>query len=257
MTYTNDRLTPAWYTPGWSVQNPSYPQNPTAGNALETNLPESLKYISVVGTFFHSDSAPQTGYVSFNPSTNLTFHDATTGQYIRLTGDYQKKYLNKGQLQIDLLATDNPNVLPSDFTYHVKENWMGGREYDIKVPHGVTEPVDIETLIVSTPVETDPNFVAVEFYSGDSYTFVGEGPAGWDLTGWTGSLVLRSYGTTLLTKNISAVDNTFTFVISPSETTSLATSQVSDYVFRITSSDSTQVETVASGPVVVLKTYGG
>ena len=134
---------------------------------------------------------------------------------------------------------------------------MGGREYDIKVPNASTEPVDIATLVVSPPAESDPNLVAVEFYAGDSYTFVGDGPDGWDLTGWTGSLTLRSYGTELLTKTAAADGNDFTFVITPAETSTLAEQQVSDYVFRITSSDSSEVETIASGPVVVLKTYGG
>lgn len=259
MTYTDDRLTPAWYTPGWSVQNPSYPENPSYNDSGASNLPDELKFKKIVGTFFNSDSMPQTGYLSFTPSADLTYYDSVEEHYVRLTGSYQKVYLNKGQLKINLLATDNTGVSPSSFVYHVKEGWMGGREYDIVVPRDGDESIDIGFVIQSGTVTEDVEDVPliIKFYSGDSYTFFSEGAKGLTLTGWTGDLILRSYGDTIMTKTADEVDNTFTINLSPAETAELEAGNVTGYIFRVTSPDASQVETVASGPVQVLRPYGG
>jgi hypothetical protein len=77
-----------------------------------------------------------------------------------------KIYIWNGQLQVGLLATNQPNVTtmaPSTFSYHVKENFIGGREYDITVPSTAasnnTLGTDINSLIVPGSIvgQTLPN----------------------------------------------------------------------------------------------------
>ena len=58
-------------------------------------------------------------------------------------------YLWYGQLQVSLLATDNANMTPTSFTYHVVEHYIGGLQYDIVVPMGDgSSGTDIHSLII-------------------------------------------------------------------------------------------------------------
>jgi hypothetical protein len=66
-----------------------------------------------------------------------------------------KIYLQYGRLNVRLLATDNANMTPSSFTYHVRENYQSGLQYDITAPvSDDTEVHDIKSLIIPGTVQS-------------------------------------------------------------------------------------------------------
>lgn len=52
-------------------------------------------------------------------------------------------------------ATDDPDITPINFTYHVKEDFPGGIEYDISVPMAAASTGGIQ-LPTATAVPADP-----------------------------------------------------------------------------------------------------
>jgi|SRR5215469_5090663 len=159
--YQNQPLVDAWWTPGWTNQNQSYIQAPNVGQFNELGFPPGLTYLSVIGNFFDFDGNPLSGFLTFWPSSALTI---TTGggtaylpqRYVGVnlamlglnTFGSGKVYLWNGQLAVNLLATNNANQTPVNFTYHVKENFFEGNEYDISLPTTTTSPIDIHSLII-------------------------------------------------------------------------------------------------------------
>lgn len=176
----NQPLRDAWWTPGWTAQNQSYIPVPP-NQFMEQGFPPGLIYVSLVGNYFDLEGNGNSGYLTFWPSSSLTITTGSpagtaileqrfAGQNEGLLGMNQlgngKIYLWNGQLLVGLLATDQPNVTvmtPSTFTYHVKENFIGGREYDITVPSSAasnnTLGTDINSLIVPGSIvgQTLPN----------------------------------------------------------------------------------------------------
>jgi hypothetical protein len=159
--YQNQPLLDAWWTPGWSAQNKDYVQVPQASYAT-AGFPQNLTYVNVTGNFFDTYANPTSGYLTFWPSSALTFtvNGSTTYMPQRFSGANQsllginqmsdsKIYLWYGQLNVSLLATDNANMSPASFTYHVKEHYYKGRQYDIAVPSADSSTsVDINSLII-------------------------------------------------------------------------------------------------------------
>lgn len=162
----NQPLRDAWWTPGWTAQNQSYIPVPP-NQFQQQGFPPSLVYVNVIGNYFDTDGNGTSGFLTFWPSSSLTITE--TGGYAvleqRFAGQNEniigmntlgngKIYLWNGQLAVALLATDQPSVTmsPSSFSYHVKENFIGGREYDISLPSTAaasnTTGTDINTLIV-------------------------------------------------------------------------------------------------------------
>lgn len=161
--YQNQPLLDAWWTPGWTSQNRDtasvqVPPN----NFLAAGFPSGLTYATVTGNFFDTTSDPLSGYFTFWPSDMLIFNVGGQLTYMpqRYAGVNQtllginqmgdgKIYLQYGQLSVNLLATDNANMTPTTFTYHVKEYFKGGCQYDIEVPSADSStPTDIHNLII-------------------------------------------------------------------------------------------------------------
>lgn len=160
----NQPLRDAWWTPGWTAQNQSYIPAPPGQFAMQ-GFPPGLVYVNVIGNYFDLDANPNSGFLTFYPSSALTvsFGGGTVTLEQRYAGLNEsflgmntfgtgKIYLWNGQLAVALLATDNQNTTPSTFTYHVLEHFPGGREFDITVPKADavnnTTGTDINTLIV-------------------------------------------------------------------------------------------------------------
>jgi hypothetical protein len=60
-----------------------------------------------------------------------------------------KIYLQYGRLYVSVLATNNVNMMPSSFTYHVMEHFEGGNQYDITAPLADDTSIqDIRSLII-------------------------------------------------------------------------------------------------------------
>lgn len=165
--YSNQPLLPAWYIYGWSAQNDAYLEAP-ANAFAQQQLPVDQVFVSLTGMYFDPGGNPLGGYLTFEPSDNITIVE--NGTYFRipsrLTGqvpssnwwgfNYQgsgKIYLFQGGLQVILMATDNPNTSTDSgdpLVYHVKEYFLDGMNYDITVPMGdQNSSVDIHSLIVS------------------------------------------------------------------------------------------------------------
>lgn len=161
--YQKQPLLDAWWTPGWTSQNrntASVQVPPSVFTA--TGFPTGLTYVSVTGNFFDTMADPISGFFTFWPSDALTFTSGTATTYMpqRYAGLNQsllginqmgdgRIYLQYGQLSVSLLATDNASMTPATFSYHVRENFSGGSQYDITVPSAdATAPVDIHGLIV-------------------------------------------------------------------------------------------------------------
>jgi hypothetical protein len=163
-------LRDAWWTPGWTAQNPSY--IPAGANAFAPQgFPPGLVYVNVMGNYFDLDANPLSGYLTFFPSSPVTIsvNGGTTFLPQRYAGLNQnvlglnqfgdgKNYLWYGQLNVKLLATDNSGMTPASFQYHVVEHFWEGSQYDIIVPSAdasTTTGTDIHSLII--PGSIQPN----------------------------------------------------------------------------------------------------
>lgn len=161
--YQGQPLLDAWWTPGWTSQNrdmTSILVPPSAFAPL--GFPQNLNYVTVIGNYFDTSANPLSGFLTFWPSTPLTFTVSGITTYMpqRLSGINQtllglnqmgdgKIYLWYGQLNVSLMATDNSNMSPASFTYHVKEYYKSGLQYDIVVPGADgTTGTDIHSLII-------------------------------------------------------------------------------------------------------------
>lgn len=160
--YKNQPLRDAWWTRGWTSQNQSY--IPVPPNSLsELGYPSGVTTTNVTANLFDIDGNPVSGFFTFWPSSPVTFlvSGQTTYMPQRFAGTSistvglnnmgnGKNYLVLGQLSTYLVSTDNPNMTPASFFYHVREHFFRGQEYDIAVPFAQLGigPVDIHSLIM-------------------------------------------------------------------------------------------------------------
>lgn len=98
----------------------------------------TCKYITMQATSAavsagHTAGSPARGYVRFTPSTSLT--DADTGEVV-VPASFDAMLDSDGVLDIDLPATDDPDLEPTGWTYKVTEKINGRkfREYHIEIP---------------------------------------------------------------------------------------------------------------------------
>lgn len=161
--YKGQPLLDAWWTRGWTSQNRNKASIQVPQQAFSApGFPSGLSYTTVIGNYFDASANPLSGYLTFWPSDALTFTISGQTTYMpqRYSGINQtligtnqmgnsRIYLWWGQLNVSLLATDNANMTPASFSYHVKEHFIGGQQYDILVP-GADGNVgtDIHNLIV-------------------------------------------------------------------------------------------------------------
>jgi len=190
--YQGQPLIDAWWTPAWTAQNQSYnltPPNPFS----EPGFPTGLTYVQVFTNRFDFDGNPLSGFFTFFPSSSITVTDGTTtatfpqrfaGQNLSPVGLNEfgngKIHLYYGKLFVALLATDNASTTPTSFTYHVKEHFLDGLEYDITVPKASSVPVHLESLIIPGSInnmEQDDVLriaaVSTEFVSSDITAMIG------------------------------------------------------------------------------------
>ena len=189
--YQGQPLIDAWWTPAWTAQNDSYivtPFNPFT----EPGFPTGLTYVEVTKNYFDFDGNPLSGYLTFYPSSPLTVTSGSTtatfpqrfaGQNLSPIGLNEfgsgKIHLYYGQMRVSLLATDSTGISPSSFTYHVKEHFLDGLEYDISVPK-LTTPVSLDSLVIpgsstnELPSATiEIALVSTEFLSADVSAMAG------------------------------------------------------------------------------------
>jgi hypothetical protein len=125
-------------------------------------LPAAIPPVKVHGTYATPDGDPLTGSVSFQAPAVLAF--ATAQLFI--AGPLVAELDQNGHFEINLAATDSPNMNPKDWAYIVTEN-LGGlpsRKYAALFPRSTPE-VDLAAIAPADPMT--PNYVPVPGPKGD------------------------------------------------------------------------------------------
>lgn len=87
--------------------------------------------VPVRGKWVNYQRVAKTGRIIFTPAaTRATDADNLT----TIIGDSWGIDLVDGAIDTLVPATDDPDITPISFTYHIKEDFEGGSEYDIEVP---------------------------------------------------------------------------------------------------------------------------
>lgn len=99
----------------------------------EAPVAPDILYVPVRGRFLGEYERPLVGQtILFTPKAKVRQH---TKQLLTVVGGSIRATLDGyGQFIQLLAATDDPDVTPSEWTWGVKEEWLGGRTYDIPVP---------------------------------------------------------------------------------------------------------------------------
>ncbi|WP_405561929.1 hypothetical protein [Streptomyces sp. NBC_01180] len=146
-------------------------------------LPDSLPAVTVTGRYLTPDGDPLTGQVVFRAPTLLTFAESD----VILGGPVAVPLDATGAFSVTLVATDAPNMVPSDWSYTVTEQLAGvaaNRAYQVLLPSAFPT-VDIADLAPTDP--TTPQYVAVR---GDSaYEVAVEAGFTGTVTEWLLSLI--------------------------------------------------------------------
>lgn len=111
-----------------------------------------LTMVTLTGRYETATGAPETGTVTFTPSTTL---QSATSDLIIQPAPVTATLDNTGSFSVSLLATDAATVAPSGWTYTVAER-LGptgaqvGRTFSIALP-GATSPVDLSNIAPVAP----------------------------------------------------------------------------------------------------------
>lgn len=94
-------------------------------------LTPNLTVVTVSGTYVDVQGNAIPGQVKFTPRAILTdsaYDQIIIPKTITVTLD------SNGSFSVSLPVTDDPDILPTGFTYYVEEAFSGGRTYDISIP---------------------------------------------------------------------------------------------------------------------------
>lgn len=87
--------------------------------------------VEIRGRYVNLDGTPAQGSVTFTGNVAAI---ATASQSMVVPSTITANLDADGAFTVSLLATDDPDLRPNGWTYTVKENFTGGRTYDISVP---------------------------------------------------------------------------------------------------------------------------
>ena len=139
-------------------------------------IPANLSLVTVTGTYIDISGVPIAGQVKFTPRAvlrNVTSDVILVNSTIVVTLD------SNGSFSQQLVATDDPDASPVDFTYFVEEAFTGGRQFDILLPAAVPT---IDLADVSPAVANDGTGAlyidGAQFNSYEDRLTVVEGKAG-------------------------------------------------------------------------------
>ncbi len=94
-------------------------------------LPNNLTTITVTGTYLDIAGNPIAGQVKFTPRAVLK---NVTSNVILINSTITVTLNANGAFSQALVATNDSDAAPINFTYRVEEAFVGGRTYDILVP---------------------------------------------------------------------------------------------------------------------------
>jgi hypothetical protein len=177
-------------------------------------LPVNLTTITVTGTYLDIAGDPIAGQVKFTPRAvlkNVTSDVILINSTITVTLDAN------GEFSQALVATDDTDAAPLDFTYQVEEAFIGGRTFDMLLPSatvgGTIDLADVapalandaegsEYITVATYNALEARVVAVEALATTADTLFG------DLTSELNSAIAASTShVTLINSYLTSVGN--------------------------------------------------
>lgn len=94
-------------------------------------LPVNLTTITVTGTYLDLTGDPIAGQVKFTPRAVLK---NTTSNVILINSTITVTLDANGSFSQALVATNDTDAAPIDFTYRVEEAFVGGRTFDMLLP---------------------------------------------------------------------------------------------------------------------------
>ena len=113
-------------------------------------MPTNAQMITVTHTYVRTDGSPSEGKVRFRPAFMPVASDRT-GNVTVTAWEIERKLSPLGMISANLLANNDPDVVPRRWTYHVTEEIDAvTREYDILLDAFGPQQVDLADLI---PVE--------------------------------------------------------------------------------------------------------
>lgn len=124
-------------------------------------LPGNLSLVTVTGTYIDIAGNPIAGQVKFTPRAVLK---DVSADIILINSTITVTLDANGHFEQQLVATDDADAAPLNFTYRVEEAFIGGRTYDILLP-SATATVDLAD--VSPAIEDDgagADYVAIADY---------------------------------------------------------------------------------------------
>lgn len=115
-------------------------------------LPADISIVTVTGTYIDGDGFPESGFLTFRPSVD-TVRDPANNQVVKLIIG-QATLDGDGKISIDLVATDDPDIIPTNWYYIVTERISGRdqRSWYITLSSALTT-IDIADI----PEVTDPS----------------------------------------------------------------------------------------------------
>lgn len=107
----------------------------------------NLTIVPVSATYVDVEGNPIAGQVKFTPraiTTDSVYNQIIVNNTITVTLD------NTGSFTVYLPATNDPDVVPTGWTYEVVEAFPNGRTYDIEVPYTTVGTLNLATLVPTT-----------------------------------------------------------------------------------------------------------
>lgn len=170
-------LVDAWFTPGFTAQHKNQLTAPNNG-ITSANWPVDVPYVHLSHQYMDfGNGNPLGGFLTFWPSSACIFTESgSTWSLIRRPcgvtpwGVYGNQWNNSysdsgyiflrfGVLDVYLIASDASGLSVLNghpLTYHVREHWLGGSQFDITAPEASADPVDIYSLMVADTQEAYP-----------------------------------------------------------------------------------------------------
>jgi hypothetical protein len=118
----------------------------------------NLNTVTVVGKYVLLNGQAASGTVTFKSTTVLV--DAAAHEVV-MPVDITASLDGTGSISLDLPATNDPDISPSNFTYTVVENITGttGRTYSIQVPYNTSGNLDLSTIAPVSPSSGGSTYV--------------------------------------------------------------------------------------------------
>jgi hypothetical protein len=137
-------------------------------------LPPGLSTVTVTGTYKHPDGTALKGKILFTPEPAIL---TSAAHGTLLLGTVEAVPDMDGDISVTLLATDDPDVTPTGWTYRVQERWYDapGRSYPLALP-AAAPAVDLADVAPTAPAAGE--YVVVTGPAGPTGAAGPTGPTG-------------------------------------------------------------------------------